>query len=203
MGDFGKKIRQKRREKDLTLDQLSKRAKLSKSFLSQIERGLAQPSITTLKRIAHELGISVVSLFVENDERENRLGSPPSEENSKEFRPYVEDVQVVRAHNRKRLALPGSKIVYDLLTPDLNRRLELIYVHIEPGQNSGTKPMLDPPGEKCGLLLKGNLEVRVGNELYRLHQGDTIYHPAHVPHSWRGIGKEPIEVIWVLTPPWF
>jgi len=47
------------------------------------------------------------------------------------------------------------------------------------------------------------MEYRVGEEVYQLEAGDSIYHPAHIPHSWRGIGTEPIEVIAVLTPPWF
>jgi quercetin dioxygenase-like cupin family protein len=63
--------------------------------------------------------------------------------------------------------------------------------------------MVDLPGEKFGLVLKGALEVRVGEEVQHIRAGDSIYFPAHFPHSWRGMGKEPIEVIWVLTPPRF
>ena len=69
MEKIGEKIRQQRQKHKLTLDELAKSTGLSKSFLSQIERNLSQPSITSLKKIALRLGISVVNLF--KDSRNN------------------------------------------------------------------------------------------------------------------------------------
>jgi quercetin dioxygenase-like cupin family protein len=63
--------------------------------------------------------------------------------------------------------------------------------------------MKDPPGEKLCMVLKGSLEVRVEDEVHLLQDGDTIYFPAHFSHSWKGLGKNTIEVIWVSTPPCF
>ncbi len=94
-------------------------------------------------------------------------------------------------------------MLYELLTPDLNRRLEVMYMRISEGENSGEEPIVDPAGEKFGLVLHGSLEIHVGEEVHLLQSGDSIYYPAHVPHSWKGIEGEPIEVIWVLTPPCF
>jgi transcriptional regulator with XRE-family HTH domain len=54
MVDTGMKIRQERLKRKLTLEQLSGRTGLSKSFLSQVERNLVQPSVTSHKNIAHE-----------------------------------------------------------------------------------------------------------------------------------------------------
>jgi quercetin dioxygenase-like cupin family protein len=51
--------------------------------------------------------------------------------------------------------------------------------------------------------MKGILELRVGQEVYRLEQGDSLYYPAHVPHSWQALDGDSIEVIWILTPPSF
>jgi transcriptional regulator with XRE-family HTH domain len=201
MESLGERIRDERRRGKLTLEKLSQKTGLSKSFLSQVERGLAQPSVSSLKRIARELGISVVDLFAGETDQQNRFGFPPTV--SKNGPKYAEDFQVVRTNRRKSLTLPGSKVSYDLLTPDLNRQLEVMYMRIDPGEQSGEEPMVDLPGEKFGLVLKGNLEVRVGEEVQQIRAGDSIYFPAHFPHSWRGMGKEPIEVIWVLTPPRF
>ena len=116
---------------------------------------------------------------------------------------YVESVEIVRAGKRKRLALPGSQVIYDLLTPDMNRQLEVMFMRVKKGDNSGKEPMLDPPGEKIGFVLKGSLEICVGNEVYQLHEGDSIYYPTHIPHSWRALEGDPIEVIWIMTPPSF
>jgi transcriptional regulator with XRE-family HTH domain len=201
MENLGERIREERRGGKLTLEKLSQKTGLSKSFLSQVERGLAQPSVSSLKKIARELGISVVDLFAGETDQQNRFGFPPTV--SKNGPKYAEDFQVVRTNRRKSLTLPGSKVSYDLLTPDLNRQLEVMYMRIDPGEQSGEEPMVDLPGEKFGLVLKGALEVRVGEEVQHIRAGDSIYFPAHFPHSWRGMGKEPIEVIWVLTPPRF
>jgi len=204
MENLGQKIREERRKRNLTLEQLSQKTNLSKSFLSQIERSLAQPSVSSLKKIAQHLGISVVNLFMNKTNSQNGFGHlPPIEKNRGNGMPYVEDVKVVRANRRKSLTLPGSKVSYDLLTPDLNRLLEVMYMRIGPTESSGEEPIIDPPGEKFGLVLKGTFEVCVGDEVYQLQSGDSIYFPGHVSHSWRGKGKDPIEAIWVLTPPRF
>lgn len=201
MENLGSRIRDERRKRKLTLEILSQKTELSKSFLSQIERGLAQPSISSLKRIAREFGMSVVDLFPTESGMENQIGNlPPVKKNGQTF---VEEVLVVRANRRKRLTLPGSFVSYDLLTPDLNRQVEVMFMKISPGEHSGEEPMIDLPGEKFGYVLKGTLECKVGETIYHLAAGDSIYFPAHFPHSWRGLGEDSIEVIWVLTPPRF
>jgi transcriptional regulator with XRE-family HTH domain len=206
MDVLGRKIREERRRRNFTLEILSQKTNLSKGFLSQIERGLVQPSITSLKKISLAFGISVVNLFMDESSPNGSAGSLPSmrdNENGGSARLYVKDVKVVRKERRKSLSLPGSKIKYELLTPDLNRQVEVMYVRIGHGDHSGNEPMIDPPGEKCGLVLKGILQIQVDHETYQLHEGDSIYFPSHFPHSWRGVSKGATEVIWVLSPPWF
>ena len=202
--DLGNQIRKERQKRQLTLEKLSKMTGLSKSFLSQVERGLAEPSITSLKKISKEFGFSVVNLFL----NENNLNSNWEYRNSSQTyqnkgSAYVESVEVVRADKRKRLALPGSQVMYDLLTPDMNRQLEVMFMRVKKGDDSGEEPMLDPPGEKIGIVLNGTLEMRVGQEVYELQEGDSIYYPTNIPHSWRALDGDPIEVIWILTPPSF
>ena len=201
MENLGSRIRDERRKRKFTLEVLSQKTELSRSFLSQIERSLAQPSISSLKKIAREFGMSVVGLFPSEVGLENHVGDIPSIK--KDGPTYAEDVQAVRATRRKRLTLPGSYVSYDLLTPDLNRQVEVMSMRINPGDHSGEQPMIDLPGEKFGYVLKGTLESKVGDQVFQLAAGDSIYFPAHFPHSWRGLGEKPIEVLWVLTPPRF
>jgi transcriptional regulator with XRE-family HTH domain len=202
--DLGRRIREERQVRQWTLEQFSEKTGLSKSFLSQIERGNAEPSITSLKKIAAQFGYSVVNLFPNGQGADeswgysNRLAEQILNTNS-----YVKEVAVVRAGKRKRIALPGSNVVYDLMTPDMKRKLEVMYMRVSRCKTSGEEPMLDSPGEKLCIVMKGVLELRVGDELYRLEQGDTLYYPAHVPHSWKAIDGDSIEVIWSLTPPSF
>ena len=143
----------------------------------------------------------MVDLFPDESAPENHGGNTlPVRKNGHS---YIEEVQVVRANRRKRLTLPGSYVSYDLLTPDLNRQVEVMFMRINPGEHSGEEPMIDLPGEKFGYVLKGLLEAKVGEKSYQLAAGDSIYFPAHFPHAWRGLGEDSIEVLWVLTPPRF
>jgi transcriptional regulator with XRE-family HTH domain len=201
---FMNSLRKERLRRNMTLEQLSQRTGLSKSFLSQIERGLAQPSITSLKKIAHQLGMSEVN-FTASEENNHHpwkftADSVAGKDDGAE---YIGDVKIVRATRRKGLTLPGSDVVYELLTPDLNRKIEVMYLRTAKGEHSGEEPMSDPFGEKFGLVLRGVFEVRVRDDIYRLEAGDSIYFPAHFPHSWQGVEGDSIEVIWVLTPPCF
>jgi transcriptional regulator with XRE-family HTH domain len=202
--DLGKKIRKERQNRQLTLEKFSQMTGLSKSFLSQVERGITEPSITSLKKIAKQFGFSVVNLFQNGDTLNAnwKYRNAPIRYQEKTMN-YVEKAEVVRADKRKRFALPGSKVMYDLLTPDMNRQLEVMYMRVSEGENSGEQPMLDPPGEKVGLVLKGSIEISVGSEVYQLKGGDSIYYPANIPHSWRALKGDPIEVVWILTPPSF
>lgn len=202
--ELGKTIRDERQKRRLTLEQLSKATGLSKSFLSQMERGLTEPSISSLKKVAKFFGFSVVNFFPSEDISYpdwNYRNSMP--ENNGHVPHYIEDIRIVRADRRKGLSLPGSRIVYDLLTPDMYRQLEVMYMKVNEGETSGDEPMSDPPGEKFALVLKGTLELKLGNEMYLLNEGDSIYYPTSVPHSWRATGGDSIEVLWVLTPPSF
>ena len=203
MTELGERIREERRKRRLTLQQFGERAGLSKSFLSQVERGLTEPSVSSLKKIAGQFGISVVQLFAENKNGRGKMLLQHFGKNKLNESPYAEDVNVIRANLRKRFKLPASNITYDLLTPDLRRKLEILFVRAEPGEHSGDEPMVNIPGEKFVLLLKGKLEITVRDEVFVLNQGDTIYHPAHVPHSWRCLGQESAEIILVMTPPSF
>ncbi len=202
--DLGKKIRKERQNRQLTLEKFSQMTGLSKSFLSQVERGITEPSITSLKKIAKQFGFSVVNLFQNGDTLNTNweYRNAPIRYPEKTMN-YVEKAEVVRADKRKRFALPGSKVMYDLLTPDMNRQLEVMYMRVSEGEDSGEQPMLDPPGEKVGLVLKGSIEISVGSEVYQLVEGDSIYYPANIPHSWRALKGDPIEVVWILTPPSF
>jgi quercetin dioxygenase-like cupin family protein len=204
MVDTGMKIRQERLKRKLTLEQLSGRTRLSKSFLSQVERNLVQPSVVSLKKIAHQLGISVVYFLTDEEVDQNLWGYSRALPKLGNGAPtYSKDIKVVRAGKRKGVTMPGSDVLYEVLTPDLNRQIEVMFMRISEGESSGDEAMADAPGEKFGVVLRGRLEFRVGNEVYVLEQGDSIVHPADVPIWWRGLEGNPIEVIWVQTPPSF
>ena len=201
MDKLGIKIRRQRQNKNMTLKMLSESSGLSVSFLSEIERGVSKPSMTSLRSIAQVLGISLLSFADESasdDVINSSLISIEKNNNS-----YISETKVVRANQRKRLGYPDRPGYYELLSPDLNRLLEVLYVKIEPGFETGSEPILDPPGEKFTLVMKGLYQVTINNDEYILNAGDSIYYPANAAKNKKNIGDIPVELILIVTPPGF
>lgn len=184
LGPLGGTIRERRKKAGLTLQQLAEQARLSISYLSQVERNLLTPSVSTLKRIADLLEIPAGELMF-GGENGGAAGS----------------VGVVRSDHRKRISFPGSHIEYELLTPDLRRRASLLWLVAPPGSESG--PAFVHEGEDGVVVLKGELEIEVGGINHRLGAGDSIYFNAGLPHRWRNTGEDTVEAIWLSTPPSF
>lgn len=204
MNDIGKKIRAERRNRGFTLEQIAEQTGLSRSYISNLERGLTEPTVSVLKKISALLQLSLVEIFGEKTESVRELGYPvPAPAVEKAAPRYVADVKVVEPDQRKTFTLAGSNLAFELLTPDLNRQFEVYIFRAEPGTQTGSDAMSDPPGEKFALVLKGTMETKVGDRVYTLKTGATIYFPSDLPHTWRVVGDETLEVVVVVHPPWF
>ena len=188
---LGKKIRHYRRQHQLKLVELAEQCGISPSFLSQIERDQANPSVTTLYNLADALDVSIANFFTEMETAE-----PTIPQNS------AQNAQVVLADQRKILIYPGSGIRNELLSPDLQRAIQLMRVVMPPGTNTGATPFVHR-GEECGIVLQGQLETWVGDEVYTLGPGDAIYHDSTIPHRSRNIGDTDVIMIVAKTPPSF
>lgn len=203
MKSIGLGIRDERRRQNLTIAQLAENSNLSKGFISQIERGIAQPSVTTLKNISQALGISIVSLFSNHDNGDEIKGTVPDVAYKIKHESYIQDVKIVKAKQRKKMFFPGSHIIYEMITPDLRRMIQILFLQCDPGEKSGDDPIIDPMGEKCLVILNGSIEYRLEDDVYILEKGDSIYFPANFRQYWKGIGKERIKALIIMTPPWF
>lgn len=180
-GWTGHSNRGARQERGLTLAALAAEVELSPSALSQIERGAINPSIESLRRIAAALGRPVFSL----------LGEDPG------------PVQVVvRANARRTLSLPDSPVVYQLLSPDLQGRLEVLYFEVAVGGVTFEGGMVHP-GEECVVLLEGHCRLEVAGQAYALEPGDAATFSSGLPHALRNAGEIPVRAISCLTPPHF
>ncbi|MBV7330625.1 cupin domain-containing protein [Chloroflexi bacterium TSY] len=194
----GASIRRYRKEKALTLVELAEQCELSPSFLSQIERNQANPSVTTLYAIARALDVPVASFFESN----NNASQSINKEARSVADVHSKNAQVVRADSRKTLIYPGSGIRSELLSPDLQRDLQLMWIVMPPGTDTGDTPFVHE-GEECGIVLKGQLETWIGDERYVLGPGDSIYHKSTIPHRSRNIGETDVVMVVSKTPPSF
>ncbi len=206
MTDFGEKIRRERRLKALSLKQLSQKTGLSISFISEVERGISQPSIASLKKISHALGISLLGLSSNGNPdpgRDNLSGGIPAHSMYRHAGPYITKAKVVRAGRRKRISFPEMKGYFELLTPDFNRLIEALSFKAEPGFVSGKEQVSDLPGEKFMLILEGTLEFHVAQEVFVLNEMDSLSYPADAPIFYKVIGEKTVKGILIITPPGF
>ena len=100
MKTIGRKIRELRMQRGMKLKELSQRVGVTASFLSQVERGVAVPSISSLKKISDAFGISITSFFGDGDKEEEKVAS--------EFSPLVKKGQRKRPtpHSGSNLSPP-------------------------------------------------------------------------------------------------
>ena len=177
--DLGRKVRELREDRGLSLKALAEKAQVSESFVSQVERGVANPSVASLRRLAGALDASVGSLF-QGAKSGGRL---------------------VRSAERGRLVHPRRGWEDFLLTPRDARRLQIILSVIEAGEGSGEEPYSHDSDEECVIVLKGSLEFRIGDDEYLLAEGDSLLFESRLPHWNRNPGPSKAEVLWVITPP--
>jgi transcriptional regulator with XRE-family HTH domain len=188
--ELGREIRALRLQAGLTLQSLAGAAGVSQSLISQIERGLASPSITTLRRIAASLNVPIAALF---------LGSAEASDGETDT---LRRRLVVRRDERKGLHVPRSKIVYELLTPDLNRRIEFLWIEYEPGAVTRPAPM-SHQGEENAICLEGSVVVTIDEQEFVLNEGDSISFDSGRPHQVENRTGERAVLVSAITPPAF
>ena len=179
--DLGARIRALRLARGSTLRQLAAQAGVTESFLSQVERGVASPSIASVQRIARALGRSIADLFATDD----RAGI------------------VVRAADRRRVAYQGLGAVDEFLTRATDGKLQVILSTIEPGGGTGDESYTHDSDEEVVVVLEGALDLWVGSEHYRLETGDAVTHSSRVPHRNTNPGPGVARVLFCITPPSF
>jgi transcriptional regulator with XRE-family HTH domain len=181
---LGPVIRRARKRLQLTLQNVAERSNLSVSYISQIERNLLMPTISALKRIADALDIPAGNLmFAQVAGSSKRM------------------VAVLRKGHRKHVGFPQSSISYELLTPDLRRRVSALWLVADPGADSG--PALTHEGEDIVIVLQGQLSVDVAGTRHDLKAGDSIYFNSELSHRWCNTRKQIAQAIWISSPPYF
>ena len=125
---------------------------MSASLLSQIERGIVCPSISTLRRIANYLGTYVGVL----------LGERISKENAK----------VIRKNEKIHSVIWGKGVKLYILTPG-NPNIEFIYNEYEVASSTGDK-LYQHEGEECAYVIEGKLEIDLNGKKFILNNGDFI-----------------------------
>lgn len=183
---IGEKIRKKRMASGVKLIDIAKLTGYSQSYISQIERGIVNPSVVALQKIADSFGLSTAYFF----ESDNPVIT-------------TNDITgIVRKIERKGLLYPGSNIIYQLLSPDLQGKIEFLMITAPPGSSTGDEPFIHE-GQEWGVILKGTMEIWVKDVQYILEEGDSVTFDSSLPHRWSNCGQDELVAVWVVTPPSF
>ena len=193
MKELGENLRFIRLQKKMTLQELSQMSRVSKSQLSQIERGVSVPTVAKLQKISEALDIKLSYLLPENGDSSNEAHSVNNKENSKR-------ISVVRKGERKKIVMPWGAM-YEMLCPDLQHKIEFIYLHYPAGTTA--KEQYTHDGEECGVVLEGKFKGTFGAMEVILEPGDSIYYDSTIPHYWETVGDTDVRAIWAITPPSF
>jgi transcriptional regulator with XRE-family HTH domain len=181
MRSLGEALREARGGR-FTIEELARRAHVSAGRISQIERGIANPSFETLWKLASALEVPIGSLFPAGADQQQL---------------------VVRKKNRRRLEIPRDGLVYEMLTPNGKGRLEILFLDIPPRYDGGSRPPLTHDGEKFFHVYDGELLVNVAGRAFTLRPGDSVTFDATEPHFVANHGTKTARIQIVVTPPSF
>ncbi|MDR0810052.1 MAG: helix-turn-helix domain-containing protein [Gemmobacter sp.] len=179
---IGERLRLRRKVKGLSLKRVADKAGLSVGMISQVERGLAVPSIKSLRAICSALEMPVIWLFEGPQDQ-------PAEDT---------DI-VVRTGARRELSYHDGALRKEILTPDSQPQIQMLRFLMEPGADSG-EPYSNTEGGKCGLVLRGTLGLELDGRSFVIRAGDSFAFPAQSMVRFSALGEQPCEVIWVVAP---
>lgn len=176
---LGTYIRELRLKRNMSLRSLAAQSDVSVSFLSQVERGTASPSIASLMRIAKSLDQTIGSLF-------------ESPSNSR----------LVRAGEGPRLVHPKRQWEEELLSPRDFSRLQVIRSTLVPGGSTGTELLSYGAVSETSMIVEsGSIRVTLGSEEFTMAVGDCLSYDASTPHRIENSTTEPCVIIFVSSPP--
>lgn len=174
---IGTRLRRLRLQRGASLASVAKAVGISTGFLSALERSQMSASVGTLRRLARHYKHNILDLY---DTAQNHA-------------------HLVRPNSRKVLeAGPGVRM--ELLAWG-NTVMEPHLFRVAAGASSGES--YTHVGEEFLFVLRGEFEIHLRGEQYRLRAGDSFYFESAVPHKWANPGRSETWVLWINTPPTF
>ncbi len=176
--NVGKILRQIRKEKGMTVDDVAEQVGVSKSFISKLERNITQASVATLLKVCQVVGIEPAKLFE---------------------RPKT---TFVRNGEGIPFSMGGEKMQEYLVSDGINDDMMVLMSNIEPKGGSGSESYTLKADADMVHVISGSLSITVSDETYHLEEGDTLTFDPSLPHQWINPSETTAcRAIWVIVPP--
>ena len=178
---LGSYIKTRRTELNLSLRDLAATTGLSATFLSNLERGVANPTLESLRKVTTALNSPI--LFMANTPRE---ATP-----------------IVRRHQRRQLNFSNGHVHYEILTPTLTRKMVVFQARITAEDGNIVVGPLAEPTEECLVMLSGQITIVLSGQTYDLQEGDSVYFEGRNLESISVPGDGEAVYLSIITPPVF
>ncbi|SMO84682.1 helix-turn-helix domain-containing protein [Ruegeria faecimaris] len=188
---LGSEIREVRKARGLTLQDLSETVSCSTAYLSRIELGSAKASAELLREISEALSVDPNWFFPKQS------GAGP-----------LERKHVVRKENRRALSNMYTRTTQELgfedelLSSTLSGQCYLILSRFRPGAGTPPEPQegYSFEGEQHAIVLSGEVELRLGEEIIVLRKGDSFSYPSMIAHRFRNRTDKEATMVWAMSP---
>ncbi len=180
---IAEKIREIRKSKGLTLEQLGAKACLSRGMLSRLENNQSTPPIATLAKIAQALEVPISIFFTEDGPEEDRKFA------------------VTQKDQRRAVVRRGTQIGFTYYAFNAPKGLPLVEAFIIKHPSIEKKPrvLFDHPGEEFLLVLHGTIDLIYGRETIHLTEGDAVHFDPSTPHRVQNAGQGEAECLVVVA----
>jgi transcriptional regulator with XRE-family HTH domain len=186
-GDIGRRLAAHRAQRGMRVAELAREVGVTPSLISQIERGMSRPSVSTLFGIAQALDVPVDAFFREPQRPPAAAVQPdgsPRPGGADEPGPAkaADGRYAVRRGGRAVIDIEGG-VRWERLTRNTLDHLDFFELVYEPGAESHPRQYTHP-GTEMVLVMSGCLEITIGFERYLLEPGDSIDFPSSMPHRY-------------------
>ncbi|MFG1464006.1 XRE family transcriptional regulator [Xanthobacter sp. DSM 24535] len=179
---LGPNLRELRLARGFTLDHLAGLSRLTRGYLSLVERGLKTPSVTALLRLADALGVNIAQLFDPNADLAPRYTLHRSGEGPATHMDGAFGLVPLAAGRARKMMEPF------LMTPST-----------VPLQKAS--PRWEHGGEEMLFVVSGRIAVKLGADELTMEKGDCLYFSGEIKHEVRSLGRQKAEVLVVIALP--
>ncbi len=180
--NVGERVKMAREDRGLSIEDIARRTGMDEALIKQIEEGHTAPPLGDVIKLSKALDMKM-GYFISGEENQ----------------PYTivrkNDRQIISRYDSKKAKQYGYEYI-SLAPHKRDRNMEPFLVTLSPSLTEDERSSHD--GQEFIYILKGSVEIRLGEEIHYLDPGDTIYYDSTVPHLVKCRGNEEAKIVAVL-----